>query len=146
MSVNCHNCGEDTPIVMEDKSKEVKKVYSKEYLQKLKSIKDEALRIQNINNLINRIYLDVIRQAETTNNTVYQFNMHHQNEHQKIDIKDIPYIITELQNYYTGCIVKYTAMFRGRDGKMHDISKMDSSVLPFVDVNQKCDYIVIDWS
>jgi hypothetical protein len=142
MSVNCHNCGEETPIIMEDKSKEVKKVYSKEYLQKLKSIKDEAFRIQNINNLINRIYFDVIRQAETTNNTVYQFNMHRQ----EIDIKDIPYIITELQNYYTGCIVKYTALVRGRDGKMYDISKMDSSILPFVDINQKNDYIVIDWS
>lgn len=139
MSNQSHNYSEETPRMLENK-----KIFSKEYLQKLKSIKDEELRIQNINRLISLIHSDVIRQAETTNNTVYQFEMRH--PHDKLYIKDMSDIITRLQDYYPDCIVKYTSLVRGRDGKMYDISMMDSNVLPFVDVNQKNNYIVIDWS
>jgi hypothetical protein len=61
-------------------------------------------------------------------------------------INNMKDILVGLQSLFPDCAVSHTLLCQAKDGKMYDISKLDDSVLPFLDRALDHSYIVIDWS
>jgi hypothetical protein len=62
------------------------------------------------------------------------------------DRTSLPYILNDLRRLFPDSQVDHKIMSRGKDGQLHDVSHMDTDVLPFLNrsTDQAC--IVIDWS
>jgi len=43
-------------------------------------------------------------------------------------------------------LVEHATLVRAQDGKLYDISKLDEKMIPFIDMQQRAEYIVVDWS
>ena len=111
-------------------------------LSGLKAERDEEKRCQQIQQIIHNIYNSVIMLATTSTNTSY-----------KKQVESTLFITTNMQDILSGlrvifpdCLVENTLFAMGNDGQMHDISKMDEKMRPFINNAQANNYILIDWS
>jgi hypothetical protein len=118
----------------------------------LKAQKDEEARLKRISMSVTTIYGMAIRKAETTTDTSYQHMLGptlYRNQVAPEIIfyrENMPDIIANLESLFPGCTVTHTTLTRGHDGKMYDISKMDEKVIPFVNMQENQESIVINWS
>jgi hypothetical protein len=55
-------------------------------------------------------------------------------------------IVNGLQEVFPDCSVMHTLLARGKNGKLYDISKIDDTILPLINVALNESYIVIDWT
>ena len=55
-------------------------------------------------------------------------------------------ILDGLRILFPDSTVEYSLFVRGKDGQMHDLSKMDEKMRPFVNMQKSQNNIVIDWS
>ena len=131
-------------------------------LQKLKSIKDEELRIKKINTTIDYIHNKVIKTAETTNDNKYYYQIpvmtteeYNRNTINRIRLPDshpsskllnefyndnLHEIIIGLQNRFPDCSIKQTSMVQDEYGRLYDIMHKMSEVFGITE------YILVDWS
>ena len=126
---------------------------SRETMRELKATTEEAARLQRVNQIVSQIYSYAVGAAKSKADTSYNHplpQVHIPNSrHGSADpfyIKNMPDILAGLQELFPGCHVSHTLLSMGTDGKMYDISKLDHTVLPFVNRTLDQSYIVIDWS
>lgn len=124
----------------------------------LKEKKDEALRIQKVNDCVRNIYEQAVRVAESTTHTTYSFDINpHQRQHMRygdnhIDAQygfykdNMTEILINLWSLFPECTIKLAKMCIGNDGKRYDISTMDEKMLPFINQKPTFECIVVDWS
>jgi hypothetical protein len=128
---------------------------SRDTMKILKAQKDEEMRQVGIFGIINIIYSNVRRIAETTHDLSYKYpiplNQGHSamippSQSAEFYMANMDDILNGLQKLFPGCSVLNTTLSRGQDGKFYDISNMDERVRPFINMSQSQKYIVIDWS
>ena len=114
---------------------------TRETLHGLKAQKEEQFRLYQVSRIVHQIYGTARSTAETTGATSYKYNVvdHFQ-------IQNMPDILDSLRILFPDSSVEYSLFVRGNDGQMHDLSKMDEKVRPFVNIQQAEKNIVIDWS
>jgi hypothetical protein len=119
--------------------------------------KKEENRLKDIFCIIKHIYENAVRLAETSIETSYycsidnleipkentNASVSYSSEFYKVNITDI---ISGLQGLFPGCFVEYTLLIKGKDGKMHKLSNIDTEFLRSIGGEMTRDYIVIDWS
>lgn len=121
---------------------------TRETLRGLKAQKEEKIRaeqekqrLHQVSRAVHQIYGDSMRAAETTGATSYK--------HKVVDtfqIQNITDILDDLRILFPDSTVEYSLFVRGNDGQMHDLSKMDEKMRPFVNMQKSQNNIVIDWS
>lgn len=121
---------------------------TRETLHCLKAQKEEQFRAEQEKQRLYKVSLAVYQiygnariTAETTGATSYKYNVvdHFQ-------IQNMTDILDSLRILFPDSSVEYSLFVRGNDGQMHDLSKMDEKVRPFVNMQQSQNNIVIDWS
>ena len=65
---------------------------------------------------------------------------------QNLEKTTIADILSGLQEVFPDCSVVHTLLARGKNGKLYDISKIDDTILPLINVALNESYIVIDWT
>jgi hypothetical protein len=125
---------------------------SRAMMQQLKSQKEEKVRLNRVKQISDSIYDHAIQRASASTDTSFKHQIPRGRYNSMGDSSDPFYlnnmtdILAELQTLFPGCSVTHSLMAKGRDGKLYDLSKLDDSVLPFVDQTLEQSYIVIDWS
>ena len=117
-------------------------------------IREEKVRLDRVKQIVDSIYNPAVQLAATSTHLTfkYQIPTGRYSPHNTGNVSDPFYlnnigdILSGLQALFPDCLVTHTLMARGRDGKLYDLSKMDDSVLPFIDQTLEQSYIVIDWS
>ena len=113
---------------------------SREVMLQLKRNKDEESRRKRVEVLVNGIYSNALRQAETSDDKQYYYKVPSSTE-------SFPEEVVEaLKELFPGCSVSHTLLASGSDGKMYDISKIDENILPLINKALDDSYIVVDWS
>jgi len=114
----------------------------------LKAQTDEWNRLNTISLNVKIIYSQAVGAAKTTEKTSYEWPIPSTEPRSPANIftTSMADILKGLQELFPDCLVEYKILARSRDGKMHDISKMDKAVLPLVGAYTQHPYIVIDWS
>jgi hypothetical protein len=116
-------------------------------LQGLKAKVMEDKRRDYVRDQVRHIYNAVTSHASGENNgrqdndTSYKHPV--QPNLEKTTITDI---LSGLQALFPDCSVMHTLLAKGRNGKLYDISKIDDTILPLIDVARNESYIVIDWT
>ena len=116
---------------------------SREVMQTLKATKEEELRIEKVKRSVTHIYVQAVRQAETTSITPYTLHIGQEYQFYKDNMEEI---LTELQSLFPDCIVKLSKMCMGNDRKPYDISTIDEKMLPFINQKNAFECIVVDWT
>jgi hypothetical protein len=127
---------------------------SRDSMRLRKAQKEEAARTARVNQIISEIYMYAVRTAENTTETSYKYeirmpdasNSVHESREMIIHTTRMPDILAGLQQLFPDCSVTHKLLVIGQDGKTHDISTINPDLLPFIQVRQKKEYIVIDWS
>ena len=114
---------------------------TRETLRGLKAQNDEKQRLYQVSRIVHQIYGTARNTAETTGATSYKYNVI-----EPFKIQIMPDILDGLRILFPDSSVEYSLFVRGNDGQMHDLSKMDEKVRPFVNIQQAEKNIVIDWS
>ena len=118
---------------------------SREHLRSLKTQKDEENRLEQLNQNVRNLYNSVMSKAQTSTETFY-----HYAQISDFHRKNMPDILSSLKTLFPDCAIEYVNLFRGQDGKMYDINKMDEKVLQIIFhpsyQKQAKEHIVIDWS
>ncbi len=60
--------------------------------------------------------------------------------------KNMSDILLRLREIFPGCVVKFSLLVKGKDGKMYDVDTMHEEALPFIDMKDSNEFITIDWS
>ena len=127
---------------------------SRAMMQGLKAQNDENTRLNRVKQIVDSIYNPAVQLAGRSTDTSFkhQIPTGRYSPHNMGNVSDPFYlnnmgdILSGLQALFPDCSVTHSLMARGRDGKLYDLSKMDDSVLPFIDQTLEQSYIVIDWS
>ena len=119
---------------------------SRAQMRDLKAKKDKEKRVHNIKQSVIQRYETAIDVAESLGNTSYNFCIDpvYANVDYSFYRNNMEEILSQLQALFPDCYVTHTMMATGKDGKMYDISKMESAVRQFLTESKEC--IVIDWS
>lgn len=123
-------------------------------MQTLKAQTDEKRRLDRVKQISDSIYANAISLARTSTDTSFKYEIprgryspHNTgNVSEPFYLNNIADILAELQALFPGCTITHSLMAKGRDGKLYDLTKIDDSVLPFIDQTLEQSYIVIDWS
>jgi hypothetical protein len=127
-----------------------------EAMRQSKAEEDEKIYRKAIKDIITKIYTQAV-QAAKTSTTPYRHpvHLHHpQMAAMSTHIKStdtLTEILSALRELFPGCRVTYSKMARGVNGQMHDISQMDDLTtklieMKVININDRAEYIVIDWS
>ena len=121
--------------------------FSREAMRGLKAQTDERARLERVYRCIHDIHRAAVQAASSTDATSYQWELPTRHHSQKAPFEtNIPDILKGLKELFPDCTVEYKTLIRGSDGKIYDMSKMDSAVLPFIGSHPQKSHIVIDWS
>lgn len=126
---------------------------SRDRLRMMKIEEDEKKRQEEVNRIVGMIYGSVIGSAKSKSDTFYQYPIPssqvrhtHQIIYDEFFMKNLDEVLDRLRSLFPDCSVDKKTLSRGNDGKMYDISKMDTSFLPFVNHSYDQSFIVVDWS
>lgn len=125
---------------------------SREEMRKMKGNVDEQRRLQLIDNIVSQIYAPTVRQAQSSSETSYSYQLtnttyHKHGLHKSQEVKaNMPDILNRLRELFPGCRVTHTTLAKGQDGQIYDIACIEEKVLAFVNREQTQEYIVVDWS
>jgi hypothetical protein len=121
-------------------------------MQGLKAQNDEKLRLDRVKQIAKSIYTNSVNLAGRSSDTSFKHEIPRihlitrQYTSDPFYLNNMADILAELQALFPDCSVTHSLMAKGRDGKLYDLSKIDDSVLPFIDQTLEQSYIVIDWS
>jgi hypothetical protein len=122
---------------------------SRDEMRQRKAARDEALRVQQISQLVRQIYNNATQIADSSTETVYRFDARHV-QYQPIIMSNMDEIIQNLRNLFPGCVVEYKSVtfVTGNDGKHYDLSTLDEKLKPFINMRsqQTTNSIIIDWT
>ena len=126
---------------------------NRESMSGLKEAADVEKRAKQVTKLIALFYEDAIRRARTSTETSIKLqgyvdfhdsedgiNLIKFTENDKLDL------LNGLRTLFPGCLVEYQTLVQGKDRKWYDFSKMDKTMLQFINNQQTREYLVIDWS
>jgi hypothetical protein len=119
---------------------------SRTALRKIQSdlrIKEEAANINDIFNIVDIIYNNVLETTENSKDTMYQHEIPYNDPFYK---KYMAQIIRRLRTLFPECQIDHVIMTRTYDGKLYDITKIDDIIAPSIKEALNNTYIVIDWS
>ena len=125
------------------------KPMSRDTMRGLKATYEEGARVQQVAQVVQRVYHDAVQTASSKMDTSYNYPLpqaHRGGGADPFYLKNMPDILAGLQELFPDCDVSHTLISRGADGKMYDISKLDEKILPFVNTAMTQSHIVIDWS
>jgi len=140
-------------------------VMSGESLRGLRAITLEETRVRQINHIIKTIHSATIYHAKTTSETSYQcilqeihngIGLSYGQKPLAFDTQDNADILRGLEKLFPGCLIDYKNLLRNPrdktlirnpiDGRVVDISMVDSRVLQQINGCKPLEYIVIDWT
>lgn len=140
-------------------------VMSRETMQGLKAKTDEVIRLSKVKEIISRVYSDALDTARRSSNTqfIYPLDDNLRQQFQMNDGRTCYYqlapinivfdaynkedILGGLRRLFPGCSIEYkNLMMNPRDGKMYDISKIDTELRHLINGGISTECIVIDWS
>ena len=132
---------------------------SRDVMRGLKSKIEEEQRIERVNQIVKDIYGQAVRMAMTKVDTSFNFEvpkvwgavpagggLRPEKVADPVFKKNMPDILAALRIMFPDCSVSHTLLCTGNDGKTYDISKLDDTILPFVNRALESSFIVIDWS
>jgi len=130
---------------------------SRQSLQQLNYINNEAQRLDKINTIVENIYNKVIHYAKHSQCKKFEFPIPRENNKPPGYVgysnlmddfynKNLSDIILNLQKVFPDCDVSHLIMTKGSDGKLYDIAKIDDKILPLITIACNDSYIVINWS
>lgn len=127
---------------------------SRDTLRSMKAEEDEMKRMAEVNRVLSIIYREVVESAKSKDDTSYNYTIPvrgvvkatHQMLYDEFFMKNMDEILVRLRSLFPECTVEQKTLSRGNDGKMYEISKMDSTLLPFVNHNYDQSFIVVNWS
>lgn len=118
------------------------------------ALQEEKIRLDKIKQIVDSIYYSAVEFAGTSTEISFKYEIpriryryHDSNRgSDPFYLNNMQDILNRLQTLFPDCSVTHALMARGRDGKIYDLSKMDDTVIPFIDQTLEQSYIVIDWS
>jgi hypothetical protein len=129
---------------------------SRDTMRSLKATVEEEARQAQIQKIVSDIYLRATVQAQLTTNSLYTYPVpltaqscnRGINQYAPCDFhtKNMPDILLRLREIFPGCVVKFSLLVKGKDGKMYDVDTMHEEALPFIDMKDSNEFITIDWS
>jgi len=121
------------------------KPMNRESMRGLKAKTDEKNRLEQIDRIVSTIQQQAIQKAKVSTETSIQLEIRGIcNPQFMIENKDG--IVSSLSKLFPDCSVEYQTLTRGNDGKMYDFSKMDKTMLQFINNQKTRECLVIDWS
>ena len=119
-----------------------------------RTLDEERVRLDKIKQIVDSIYYSAVEFAATSTDMSFKYEIprmryryHDSNRgSDPFYLNNMDDILNRLQILFPDCSVTHALMARGRDGKIYDLSKIDDSVIPFIDQTLEQSYIVIDWS
>jgi len=127
----------------------IREPIGRECMRKLYSSEQEEVRIKKVKEIVSEIYDDVIGAAKICNHTSYNFKIPLPGQNKRLNqiyMENMRDILINLEYLFPGCSVVHTVLSAARDGKLYDISKLNSTTLPLVLYAMPNSYIVIDWT
>lgn len=117
-------------------------------------LRKEKDRTDRVKRITDSIYNSAVQLAGTSADTSFKHEIPRgrYSEHDTWNASDPFYlnnmadILSSLQMLFPGCTITHSLMAKGRDGKLYDLTKMDDSLLPFINQTLEQSYIVVDWS
>ena len=126
---------------------------SRESMRCLKEVADLEKCAKQVTKLIGLYYSQAITKAKTSTETSIQLYGYVDFQdsdapHQLIKFTEYhkDEILSGLRTLFPGCLVEYQTLVQGKDGKMYDFSKMDKTMLQFINNQQTRECLLIDWS
>ena len=137
--------------------------YSRDAMRGMKAEADEKNRLLRIQQIIEQIHTNAVKQAVATEDNKYKYaipspvilepgyfprEISEQNDQAAFHKDNIDLIISGLEELFPGCSVKFVTitMAMGNDRVMYDVSDLDEEALALVNNPQKNSFIIIDWS
>ena len=129
------------------------KPMSRDAMSALKHAADLEKCAKQVTKLIDMFYQHAIRKAKTSTETSIQLQGYGDFTDSECGQNRIKFtenhkgeVLTGLRTLFPGCVVEYQTLVQGKDGKMYDFSKMDKTMLQFINNQQTREFLVIDWS
>ena len=136
---------------------------SRDTMRSLKATVEEEARLAQIQKIVAVIYLRATMQAQLTTNSLYTYTVPSVESGKRginptngvsiiqyapcdFHTKNMSDILLRLREIFPGCVVKFSLLVKGKDGKMYDVDTMHEEALPFIDMKDSNEFITIDWS
>jgi hypothetical protein len=136
---------------------------SRDTMRSLKATVEEEARLAQIQKIVAVIYLRATMQAQLTTNSLYTYPVPSVESGKRginptngvsiiqyapcdFHTKNMSDILLRLREIFPGCVVKFSLLVKGKDGKMYDVDTMHEEALPFIDMKDSNEFITIDWS
>ncbi len=127
---------------------------SRDTLRQMKVVEDERKKAEQLDRIISIIYKEVKDTAKIKGDTNYfhaipiisQVRATMKYNYDVFYTANMEEILERIKALFPDSLVNKKTLSMGRDGKMYDLSKVDTSLLAFVDHSRDQDYIVVDWS
>jgi hypothetical protein len=128
---------------------------SRDFLRGRKAAKDEEVLYEKVKHCVTQLHSAILNKAETSTDTFYHYQLPPFPSLKKTGLpvpgpefhRDNKKLILDgLRLVFPDCLVEHATLVRAQDGKLYDISKLDEKMIPFIDMQQRAEYIVVDWS
>ena len=126
---------------------------NRESMRHLKEAADLEKCAKQVTKLIGLFYENAIRRARTSTETSIQLHGYGDFHDSEVGTNLIKFtekhkdeVLSGLRTLFPGCLVEYQTLVQGKDRKWYDFSKMDKTMLQFINNQQTREYLVIDWS
>ena len=128
---------------------------SRDFLRGRKAAKDEEVLCEKVKHCVTQLHSGILRKAETSIDTFYHYQLpaFPVSRDTRLPVPgpefhrdNMKLILDGLQILFPDCLVEHATLVRAQDGKLYDISKLDEKMIPFINMQQSAEYIVVDWS
>lgn len=127
----------------------IREPIGRELMKKLYTTTQEEVRIKKVKEIVSEIYDEAVRAAKICNLTTFNFKIPLPGQDKKLNqtyMENMRDILINLEYLFPGSSISHTVLSAARDGKLYDISKLNSTTLPLVLYAMPNSYIVIDWT
>jgi hypothetical protein len=126
---------------------------SRDSLRGLKAAKDEEMLWEKLKHCVTQLHIVILRKAESSTDTFYHYKLppFPISNTTQLPIPEfyrdnMKLILEGLQILFPDCLVEHATLVMAQDGKLYNISKLDEKMIPFINMQQSAEYIVVDWS
>ena len=128
---------------------------SRDSLRGRKAAKDEEVLYEKVKQCVTQLHSVILRKAETSTDNFYHYQLppFPVSKTTRLPIPgpefhrdNMKLILDGLRILFPDCLVEHATLVCAQDGKLYDISKLDEKMIPFINMQQSAEYIVVDWS
>jgi hypothetical protein len=128
---------------------------SRDSLRRLKAAKDEEVLWEKLKHCVTQLHSSILRKAESSTDTFYHYKLppFPISKTTRLPVPEPEFhrdnmklILEGLQILFPDCLVEHATLVTAQEGKLYNISKLDEKMIPFINMQQSAEYIVVDWS